>query len=77
MSNKKQIQQYSKKKQAEKCLIFTVNSLFSSVFIFIGRLTGKVILNAENLKQVVNDWRSIYDAPTALFSTVHFTLFTM
>ena len=48
---------------------------FSSVFIFIIGLTGKVILNAENLKQVaINDLRSIYDAPSALFS---FTLFTM
>ena len=70
----KSIQQ-KKKNQAEKCIIFTVNSLFSSVFIFISGLTGKVILNAENPKQVaINDWRSIYDAPSALFSS---TLFTM
>ena len=69
----KSIQQ--KKNQAEKCIIFTVNSLFSSAFIFISGLTGKVILNAENPKQVaINDWRSIYDAPSALFSS---TLFTM
>ena len=69
----KSIQQ--KKNQAEKCIIFTVNSLFSSVFIFISGLTGKVILNAENPKQVaINDLRSIYDAPSALFSS---TLFTM
>ena len=48
---------------------------FSSVFIFIIGLTGKVILNAENLKQVaINDLRSIYDAPSALFSS---TLSTM
>ena len=48
---------------------------FSSVFILISGLTGKVILNAENLKQVaINDLRSIYDAPSALFSS---TLFTM
>ena len=64
----KSIQQ--KKNQAEKCIIFTVNSLFSSAFIFISGLTGKVILNAENPKQVaINDWRSIYDAPSALFSS--------
>ena len=69
----KSIQQ--KKNQAEKCIIFTVNSLFSSAFIFISGLTGKVILNAENPKQVaINDLRSIYDAPSALFSS---TLFTM
>ena len=69
----KSIQQ--KKNQAEKCIIFTVNSLFSSAFIFISGLTGKVILNAENPKQVaINDLRSIYDAPSALFSS---TLSTM
>ena len=46
------------KKQTEKCLIFIVNSLFISVFLFLSGRTDKVILNAENCKVVQTSSRN-------------------